>query len=224
VQSHKKFNKKEYAQAYRLKNKEKIQAYNKQYRETTRENAKKYWKKYAIKNKALLKIKNQKYRTRNKEILNKKDRERYALNPHLKNERGKKYYRKHSKSITARTGKYEKEKAKNDPAFRLMRSLRERLRGAIKLQRAHKGGKIKEILGESCEFVRQYIEAKFKDGMTWENYGYKGWHIDHIIPMSSFNLFDPEQLKKCCHYTNLQPLWWWENLAKSNKIPVDPKL
>lgn len=53
--------------------------------------------------------------------------------------------------------------------------------------------------------------------MTWENYGVHGWHIDHIRPCKSFDLTDPEQQKECFHYTNLQPLWWWENLEKGGK-------
>lgn len=43
--------------------------------------------------------------------------------------------------------------------------------------------------------------------MTWENHKHCGWHLDHIIPCSSFDLSDPEQQNKCFHYTNLQPLW-----------------
>ena len=54
--------------------------------------------------------------------------------------------------------------------------------------------------------------------MTWDNYEYYGWHIDHIIPCSSFDLTDPEQQRLCCHYTTLQPLWWHENLAKNAKL------
>jgi len=59
----------------------------------------------------------------------------------------------------------------------------------------------------SIDFLKNYLESKFTKGMTWENRGLYGWHIDHIIPCSSFDLSDPEQQKKCFHYTNLQPLW-----------------
>jgi hypothetical protein len=53
--------------------------------------------------------------------------------------------------------------------------------------------------------------------MSWENYGLKGWHIDHIKPLEKFNLLDLEQLKRACHYTNLQPLWAEDNLSKGSK-------
>lgn len=54
--------------------------------------------------------------------------------------------------------------------------------------------------------------------MSWDNYGYRGWHIDHIKPCSSFNLSDIKEQKKCFHYSNMQPLWWKDNIAKSNKV------
>ena len=61
------------------------------------------------------------------------------------------------------------------------------------------------------------FSSSFKTGMTRENHG-KVWHIDHIIPCASFDLTDPDQQKKCFHYTNLQPLWAKENLIKGVKI------
>ena len=41
-------------------------------------------------------------------------------------------------------------------------------------------------------------------------------HLDHIKPVSSFNLDDENEIKECCHYTNFQPLFIEENLKKSN--------
>ena len=73
------------------------------------------------------------------------------------------------------------------------------------------------MLGASPEFVWNRLESQFKEGMTRDNHGFRGWHIDHIKPVSSFDLSDPEEQKKCFHYTNLQPLWWWENLSKGGK-------
>ena len=58
--------------------------------------------------------------------------------------------------------------------------------------------------------------------MTWKNHGLKGWHIDHIIPCAAFDLTKEEEQKKCFHYSNLQPLWWIDNLKKSNKMEGEP--
>lgn len=54
--------------------------------------------------------------------------------------------------------------------------------------------------------------------MTWENRGMFGWHIDHIIPLSLFNLTDRNDFLNACHYTNLQPLWSLDNLKKGDRI------
>ena len=72
------------------------------------------------------------------------------------------------------------------------------------------------MVGMSSIEFKAYLEKQFKDGMSWENYGYRGWHIDHIIPISSAN--NEEELIKLCHYTNLQPLWAVDNFKKGSKI------
>jgi hypothetical protein len=70
-----------------------------------------------------------------------------------------------------------------------------------------------EYLGCSIEDFINHIEAQFKDGMTWDNI-----HLDHIKPVSKFNLDDEEEFLDCCNYKNFQPLLAKDNLEKSNKF------
>lgn len=75
-----------------------------------------------------------------------------------------------------------------------------------------------KYLGCSIKEVKLHLERQFTEGMTWENYGFRGWHIDHIIPLASFDFLDEAQRVKAFHYTNLQPLWWIDNLQKNAKL------
>jgi hypothetical protein len=99
---------------------------------------------------------------------------------------------------------YQKEKCRTDINFRLTRNLRSRMKYA--LNNNAKANKTIHILGCSIPFLKDYLQSKFLPTMTWENYG-RYWHIDHIIPCSSFNLSKKEEQEKCFHYTNLQPLF-----------------
>lgn len=111
---------------------------------------------------------------------------------------------------------------KNDINCRLADYLRSRIRKVI-IGIVKSGSAVKD-LGCSIEQLKGYIEKRFYlnsetgEKMSWENYGFYGWHIDHVIPLSAFDLSNPEQFKKAVHYTNLQPLWMKENLSKNNKL------
>lgn len=72
-----------------------------------------------------------------------------------------------------------------------------------------------ELLGCSIEEFKAHLERQFQPGMTWENYGYYGWHVDHICECSRFDLTDPEQQRICFNYNNLQPMWGIDNMRKS---------
>lgn len=100
------------------------------------------------------------------------------------------------------------------PEKRILMTLRMRIRMALKHN--SKYGTTKELLGLSIPEVKKYLESKFKSGMTWVNHG--KWHLDHIRPLSAFDLAKPEEQQKAFHYTNLQPLWAIENLKKGTKI------
>ena len=111
---------------------------------------------------------------------------------------------------------YTRKRLKVDPEYRLIHRMRRRVLKAVTAECAFKSGKTAELLGCSGSELRAYLESLFKPGMSWENYGYYGWHVDHIRPCASFDLTDPEEQKKCFHFSNLQPLWMHENRLKSD--------
>ena len=98
----------------------------------------------------------------------------------------------------------------SDIRKKIAHALRVRIRRVIR-----QGSAIKNLGCDVSEFIT-YLENKFTEGMTWENYG--KWHIDHIKPLSSFDLTNPDQLAQACNYKNMQPLWAADNIRKNNKI------
>lgn len=104
---------------------------------------------------------------------------------------------------------------KSTPLGTLMSRLRCRTTAAFRRYGFKKGSKTSGLLGCEWGFLKAHIEAQFTDGMSWDNR--RLWHVDHIIPLSSAK--DEAAMVKLCHYTNLQPLWWRDNLAKKNKMP-----
>ena len=83
-----------------------------------------------------------------------------------------------------------------------------------------KSARTMALIGCTHEHLRAHISSQFKNGMSWENYGRAGWHVDHIKPCASFDLSDPDQQKLCFHFSNLQPLWAVDNLSKGARLPV----
>lgn len=108
---------------------------------------------------------------------------------------------------------YQKERRTNDPNFKISSNLRSRLSTA--LRRHHKRGSAVRDLGCSIDELWEHLAIKFEVGMTKENYG--EWHLDHIRPLTSFDLTDKEQFLIAVHYTNLQPLWAADNKQKGAK-------
>jgi hypothetical protein len=173
-------------------------------------------------------IRKAKNREDNKDKINAKRREKYQTNSKFKVyevERSRKYReeniekaklreRTYKKNNRDKVSNYAKERYNKDYNTKLSQVVRSRIRKAIR----NKSEGSLELLGANIEEVREHLEKRFKEGMTWENHKLDGWHIDHIRPCASFDLTDPEQQKKCFNYKNLQPLWWWENISKSNKV------
>lgn len=101
------------------------------------------------------------------------------------------------------------------PETRLVKNYRHRTWVAFKRSGLEKDKKTLDMIGCSGRDLANHLESQFEPGMTLENHG--EWHIDHIRPISSFDLSDPEQVRVCFHYTNLQPLWKRDNLVKGSK-------
>ncbi len=152
------------------------------------------------------------YRDRNREALKAKKREYNILAKVKRSE-----YAKASRTLIGATQR--KWRNSNSPAafrYNLSLSLRSRLHMAIK--GSAKTGSAVRDLGCSIPELKLYLEKQFKPGMTWENRSKAGWHIDHIMPLASFDLTNRDELLKAVHYTNLQPLWAEENIKKSDKL------
>lgn len=109
---------------------------------------------------------------------------------------------------------WRKNKIKTDPIYALKNTTRARIGKFVKKMGIYSREKSTKIIGCSWEELKNHLESKFKDGMTWQNR--VEWHIDHIIPLSSAKT--KEKVLELFHYTNLQPLWAHENMKKSNKL------
>lgn len=189
---------KNYSKEYYINNKNKIQKYQEENSDKIEK-----WKK---KNYQRTKETRKEYRDNNKE-----NRKKW----HLKNKGyNEKYYLDNKVKIKKYTVEYAKEKRKTNPLFKLKCTLRGRTCSAFKYKGYKKDSMTGKMLGVSWEICKASIERQFTKGMNWDNHG--EWHIDHIIPLASAKT--EKELIKLCHYSNLQPLWAFDNKSKSDNI------
>ena len=176
-----------------------------------------YAKVYYAENKEKIEAQQKVYYEENKEKIAAQHKVYHQENKEQRNARNKVYHEENREKILARKKVYRRERYKNDPNFKIMGLLRSRLRKVLKGNL--KAATTMELVGCTVAELWLHIEGLFEPGMTRENNGNgEGfWHLDHKIPCCSFDFSDPEQQKICFHYTNLQPLWCKDNLAKGAK-------
>lgn len=145
-------------------------------------------------------------------------RKYYENNSERIYETKKEYIKENMRMILDRQNRWVKNKRKTDEGFRILCNLRNRVRSYLKMKGKSKkiSKRTAEMIGCSREELKEHIEKKFTEGMNWSNYGKKGWHVDHIIPLASAK--NVEEMIKLNHYTNLQPLWAIDNIKKGKKI------
>ena len=139
----------------------------------------------------------------------------------LRAKKGQKKYQqteKGKKTILKAQLAYYHRRIKKDSDFKLALAMRNRLRSFLRIKGINKNNKTMELVGCSKKFLKGHLEKQFKPGMNWSNHSLRGWHVDHIRPLSKFDCSDPKELKKACHYSNLKPMWAKYNLKKGNKI------
>ena len=142
----------------------------------------------------------------------------YSENKEKWNEYMTEYRKSNIDRIRESKRNYEKTRKNNDPVYKLINNFRTAIYQVLKENNVQKNGHYFDILKYTPEELINHLEKQFKDGMTWDNYG--DFHIDHIIPISSFNIQEigDEEFMKCWSLSNLQPMWGEENIRKSNKI------
>lgn len=120
-----------------------------------------------------------------------------------------------------RNRKWEREMRTTNIGFKLRGNLRRRLGTVLKNKK--KNGSAVSELGCTVEDLRNHLESRFTAGMSWENYGKKPgqWSIDHIMPLTAFNLEEKQHFLLANFYLNLRPLWHIENCSKNDKIPYE---
>ena len=169
---------------------------------------------------AIKKTKQKQYNV-NWELKNKEKRKEYFKKYYIKNKKNKllkskEYWKKNKKILKIWHKKYQYNKYNSDPTYRILKTCR--VRQYQFLKGYNKSFSTKKLFGvPNLEFLWKYLESKFKPGMTRKNYG-KIWVLDHIIPLIAFDPKNYEHQKIAFNYTNLQPLFVYENLSKNCKI------
>lgn len=204
-------------------------------------------KRYYEKNKETIRERVRAFSAANRELIRECKKKTYERNKRAILDGQKEYYKKNREKIAERSKIYREknrdklleqgrvyrlvnrekihaafaERYRTDPTYRIKQRFRNQVNKALKRAGATKSKRSLALLGCTALELRAHIESHFAPGMTWENHGLFGWHVDHIRPLALFDLNDPTQQAIAFHYTNLQPLWWEDNLTKSAMTPEE---
>lgn len=156
---------------------------------------------------------NKKYYTEHKDEVLIKCKQYRETHSEWKKAYDKKYVEEHPDIILKIKRDYYN-RNKDNTFFRIRMNLSGRIVGALRGRSKYKD--TMSLVGCTLIELRKHLEEQFQEGMSWDNYGKDGWHVDHIRPCASFNLNSPEQQRECFHYDNLQPLWAVDNMQKGS--------
>lgn len=207
-------NRKEISHRYYLKHKEQILEKKRIYNRINAKNITKQRRQYYLKNKLLFKLLHKTYNLTHKQEL---EEYRKLYEESHKEERriyNSNYYKKNKKELNIKRNLYFIKRRKENIDFKLRCNLRSRIWEVLKgnTKYAH----IEKLIGCTIEHLKLWLELQFTQGMSWKNYGL--WHVDHIKRCADFDLSKKSEQLKCFNYSNLQPLWAYDNLVKHCRI------
>tara|TARA_R100001244_G_scaffold2541_9_gene3988 strand:- start:1832 stop:2620 length:789 start_codon:yes stop_codon:yes gene_type:complete len=162
------------------------------------------------------------WRERNREKAREYQRRWAGKNREQERERLRRYFKENRDKIRKRLNEHNREKRKTPHgglSARVGNLMRHNLR-AVSTGRptnGKRGRSWREFVDYSVEELAAHLERQFARGMSWQNFG--EWHIDHIVPVASFNFESPQcpEFRACWSLTNLRPVWAAENFRKNAK-------
>lgn len=202
-----------------MRTKEEKAAVRKAWEEKNKESLRRSSRKYLIKNRHKTKALKRAMYLRHRERILAACKVYREANSKKISERQRAWYLKNKEHVINRASKRSQEREKIDPNFKLLRRLRSRMSNILRGRSKHKT--TLDLLGCTLDQLREHLEKRFTEGMTWDNYG--KWHIDHIRPLASFDLTVPADLEAATHFSNLQPLWAEDNIKKSDSYVDEHK-
>ena len=157
-------------------------------------------------------------KTETKERLKKKKKKWVEQNKEHLSKYIKEYRENNVDKIRQIKRDYERNRKARDPIYKLISNFRTAIYQVLKESNVEKNKHYFDILQYTPEQLITHLELKFKDTMTWDNYG--EWHVDHKLPITHFNIQEmgDSEFMKCWSLDNLQPMWGDENIKKSNKL------
>lgn len=112
---------------------------------------------------------------------------------------------------------YQKRKELADPSYKVARRLRARFYKLLKNKDKQSYHVLSKYVSYTYDDAVSHIESLFEPGMSWDNYGVYGWHIDHIKPLCSFDLTNKDEIIQAWQLSNLRPIWCTDNWEKSKQ-------
>lgn len=150
----------------------------------------------------------------------------YQLNKTKINAACDKWWKDHPEKAREKYLKYlprrqalRKHRRLTEPQEKIKDACRNRMGTLLRRAKIKKIERTFDFIGCTPSFLKEFLESKFTLGMSWENHG-TFWEIDHVIPVSLFNLVDEVERRKAFHYTNCQPLEKMANRMKGNRLPI----